>query len=277
MKNMRHSRPHMRVFWVFVLTLAFNTQWSFINNAQAQNENEAFYIYQNDGHFDGFFYNEVQKISYSNMDTLGIEHGQIVSQEIVTADSVYRIMLSAIDSVGFVQPEVKYNPRLRKVDVVLSGEIYERDKQLYTVPRCDPLTFYISSVSAFVDGTERYKTVVISRNVEANTACNIDFRTGRHDIDEQLGDNAREIAFIKENIRNLLLNDSFELDSVTIAASASPEGSLAANNALTLRRSQAASEYFEKYIPQGDSFPFPPRRGGLAEAGCAGGGGHPSD
>ena len=115
MKNMRHSRPHMRVFWVFVLTLAFNTQWSLMNKAQAQNENEAFYIYQNDGHFDGFFYDEVQKISYSNMDTLGIEHGQIVSQEIVTADSVYRIMLSAIDSVGFVQPEVKYNPRLRKV------------------------------------------------------------------------------------------------------------------------------------------------------------------
>ena len=35
---------------------------------------------------------------------------------------------------------------------------------------------------------------------------------------------------------------------MTIAASASPEGSLAANNALTLRRSRAASDYFEKYI-----------------------------
>ena len=139
-------------------------------------------------------------------------------------------------------------PRLRKVDVVLSGEIYEQERQVYTVPRCDPLTFYISSVSAFVDGTERYKTVVISRNVEANTSCNIDFRTGRADIDERLGDNAREMAFIRENLRNLLLNETFELDSVTIAAFASPEGSLAANNALTLRRSKAASDYFEKYI-----------------------------
>ena len=139
-------------------------------------------------------------------------------------------------------------PRLRKVDVVLSGEIFEQEKQVYSVPRCDPLTFYISSVSAFVDGTERYKTVIVSRNVEANTACNIDFRTGRADIDEHLGDNAREMAFIRENLRNLLLNDTFELDSVTIAASASPEGSLASNNALTLRRSRAASDYFERYI-----------------------------
>lgn len=79
----------------------------------AQQENAAFYIYQNDGHFDGFFYDEVQKISYSVLDTLGVEHDEIVSQEIVTADSIYRIMLSAIDSVGFVQPEIKFNPKLK--------------------------------------------------------------------------------------------------------------------------------------------------------------------
>ena len=143
---------------------------------------------------------------------------------------------------------INTRPRLRKVDVVLSGEIFEQDRRIYTVPRSEALTFYVSSVSAFVDGTERYMTKVVSRNLETNTFCNIDFRTGRHEIDERLGDNAREIAFIKENLRNLLLNDTYELDSVTIAASASPEGSLASNQALTLRRSRAASEYFEKYI-----------------------------
>ena len=143
---------------------------------------------------------------------------------------------------------INTRPRLRKVDIVLSGEIYEQEKQVYTIPRSEPLTFYISSVAAFVDGTERYKTVIISRNVEANTACNIDFRTGRYDIDERLGNNAREIAFVKENLRNLLLNETYELDSVTIAASASPEGSVKSNNQLTYRRSQFASDYFGKYI-----------------------------
>ena len=80
---------------------------------QAQEDNAAFYIYQNDGHFDGFFYDQVQKISYSKLDTLGVEHEDFVSQEIITNDSTYRIMLTAIDSVGFVQPEIKFNPRLR--------------------------------------------------------------------------------------------------------------------------------------------------------------------
>ena len=102
---------------LFTLLLFFTLHSSFfISKAQAQNATDAFYIYQNDGHFDGFFYDDVQKISYSVMDTLGVEHDEIVSQEIVTADSIYRIMLSAIDSVGFVQPEVKYNPKLRRVE-----------------------------------------------------------------------------------------------------------------------------------------------------------------
>ena len=82
-------------------------------------------------------------------------------------------------------------PKLRKADIRLCGEIYEQDRQLYTVPQSDPLTFYISSVAAFVDGTPRYKTVILSRNVETNTTSNIDFRTGRFDIDERLGSNER--------------------------------------------------------------------------------------
>ena len=74
---------------------------------------EAFYIYQNDGHFDGFFYDEVQQINYSRLDTLGVEYDEYVSQEIVTADSTYRIMLTAIDSVSFVQPEIRYAKGVR--------------------------------------------------------------------------------------------------------------------------------------------------------------------
>lgn len=74
---------------------------------------EAFYIYQNDGHFDGFFYDQVKQISFSRLDTLGIEHDQYVSQEIVTEDSVYRFMLSAIDSVSLVQPEIKFAKEVR--------------------------------------------------------------------------------------------------------------------------------------------------------------------
>lgn len=143
---------------------------------------------------------------------------------------------------------VYMRPGLRKVDIKLGGEIFEEDRRLYTIPVSEPLTFYISSVSAFVDDTERYLTKVITRNVEANTTSYIDFRAGRSEIDEKLSDNIREIGVIKENLRNLMVNPEFGLDSIVIVAWASPEGSGRSNALLTKHRAESASAYFSKYL-----------------------------
>lgn len=139
-------------------------------------------------------------------------------------------------------------PKLKKVDIVLSGEIWEQGKVLYDIPQSEPLTFYISSLSAFVDNTPRYMTKVIERRVEANTACYIDFAQGKADIREDLGFNAEEIGRIKGNLRSLVENETFDLDSITISAFASPEGTLKANDALCLKRSRSSSDYFSAYI-----------------------------
>ena len=74
---------------------------------------EAFYVYRNDGDFNGFFYDQVIRMGYSKVDLDSVEHDIYVIQEIETADSLYRIPLAAIDSIGFVQPEIKLNPNLR--------------------------------------------------------------------------------------------------------------------------------------------------------------------
>ena len=74
---------------------------------------EAFYIYRNDGDFNGFFYDEVQDMRYSKVGLDSIEYDEFVVQEIVTADSLYRIPLCAIDSIGFVQPAIVINPNLK--------------------------------------------------------------------------------------------------------------------------------------------------------------------
>ena len=108
---------------IYLILLILNFQFSILNSLFAQDENAAFYIYQNDGHFDGFFYDEVLKMSYSKIDTAGVEYDVYVTQEIVTADSTYRIMLSAIDSVGFVQPEIKYNPHVYIRQASIDNEV----------------------------------------------------------------------------------------------------------------------------------------------------------
>lgn len=138
-------------------------------------------------------------------------------------------------------------PLLKKVEIELSGEVYEEDRMLCSLPSPGMLTFYISSLSSFADVRERFLTKVVSRRVEANTSCYIEFGAGKSDIREDLGMNASEMGRIKGNIKDILENDKFDLDSVVITAYASPEGSAAANRSLALRRAGAASAFFSNY------------------------------
>ena len=139
-------------------------------------------------------------------------------------------------------------PKLRKVDVVLSGDIFEQEKRLYEIPETEPLTYYISSLSAFVDGLPRYKKQIISRRVEANTACYIDFEQGSDVILEDLSNNRFEMGRIKENLASLIENKMFDLDSIVVTASCSPEGSMKYNTRLSQRRSESVSRYFDAFI-----------------------------
>ena len=147
----------------------------------------------------------------------------------------------------YVQP-IRTRPKLRKVDVVLSGDIYEEDRKIYDIPKSDPLTFYISSLSAFVDNREKYLTKVIERRVEENTACYIEFASGSFEVDERMGNNPSEIARIKDNLRTLMGSDAFVIDSIIVTSSASPEGTISFNDRLSRRRSEGISDYFSAWM-----------------------------
>lgn len=144
--------------------------------------------------------------------------------------------------------EVAVRPKLKKVDITLEGEIYEQADPVFRIPRSKPLTFYISSLSTLADGTERYLKRILERRVEANTACYIDFGAAQSDIDPELGNNASEIGRIKQNLRSLVENEVFEMDSITVTASCSPEGDWAYNERLSRRRSEAVSTYFGRFV-----------------------------
>ena len=105
----------------------------------AQQTQDALYIYRNDGGFHGFFFDDIDKIEFSRTDTLGVEHQDYVVQEVYALDSIYRIPISAIDSVCFVTPETKY-----KEGVVTS----ESTLWNYVIGSNDPLTCFTLSASS---------------------------------------------------------------------------------------------------------------------------------
>ena len=102
----------------------------------AQQTQDALYIYRNDGIFHGFFFADIEKIEFSRIDTLGVEHQDYVVQEVYALDSIYRIPISAIDSVGFITPETKYK----------EGVITSESTLWDYVNQADPNSFHLSGV-----------------------------------------------------------------------------------------------------------------------------------
>ena len=143
---------------------------------------------------------------------------------------------------------VKTRPGLKKVDIVLSGEVLEKGDVIFEIPRGEPYTFYISSTSSLADPREKYVTRVLERRVASNLTLHVDFRKGSSEIEDTLGNNARELGKARKLLEQLMKDEEFDLDSIIVTASCSPEGQLALNNRLSQERSEHMAQYFETYL-----------------------------
>lgn len=198
-------------------------------------------------HYTNRFAKNMNEQRKSKMDKM---HRKYIKAPIVTEGIRLDTVLISYDGefiYNYVQT-INTRPKLKKVDIILSGEIYEQDKRLYNIPRSEPLTFYISSISAFVDNTERYLTKVVERRAMANTESRIDFELGKSDIKPEYGRNLEEITMIERTLASLVENTTYDLDSITVRATASPEGPYAVNKRLAQRRSESVSSWFGKYM-----------------------------
>ena len=93
---------NFRTLFIYMLSLLLS---AVAMPVDAQQRQDALYIFRNDGQFNAFFYGDISRICYSKIDTLGVEQPDYVVQEVYALDTLYRIPISAIDSVAFVTPE----------------------------------------------------------------------------------------------------------------------------------------------------------------------------
>lgn len=146
---------------------------------------------------------------------------------------------------------IRTRPRLKKAEISLKGGVYAFDGPVCLLPESARLTYYISSLSTLADETPRYLTRVVERRAYANSVCWIEFSPGSAVLDTSLGHNASEIARIAGNLESIRDNTEFELDSVVVEASCSPEGSLQFNRRLSAGRGKAVCRHFGKgFIPR---------------------------
>lgn len=99
------------------LIATFSLLLTMIAGASAQND--AMYVYRNDGVINAFFKEEVDSMVYTHYDADSLYHSDWQAQLIYTSDSVYYIPLDVIDSISFVTPETKYASGVVKLDELI--------------------------------------------------------------------------------------------------------------------------------------------------------------
>lgn len=87
---------------------------AFLCGAHAQND--ALFVYRNDGAIHGFLRADIDSMVCSQIDLDSLMHTDYVVQEIWTADSVYRIPLAVIDSISFVKPPTIYKEGVTRME-----------------------------------------------------------------------------------------------------------------------------------------------------------------
>lgn len=138
-----------------------------------------------------------------------------------------------------------------KLLVTLNGQVCGLDGSRYRLPPGDTLEYIVSSMLSFVDTTTRYVEKVIEKYAVVQDRSYIAFPVNRTDIIDTLGDNARQLEKITSLMDRLTGQDEFYVDTITLTASASPEGQFVRNQKLAAGRAASLRDYLVKQFDEG--------------------------
>lgn len=138
---------------------------------------------------------------------------------------------------------VKTDETSKKMLVTLQGQVLAVDDSAYRLPPSDTLSYVVSSMLSFVDTLPRYCIKVIDKFVTVEDRNYIQFFVGDTRVVDTLGDNRRQLDKITSLMRQIVEQQEFYVDTITLTAASSPEGDYAFNNRLSQGRAQALKRY----------------------------------
>ena len=142
--------------------------------------------------------------------------------------------------------DVKVEEDDKQLFISLAGRVNALDGSSYVVPANDTLQFNISSMLTFVQPITRYMTKIIEKYAVVNDRNYLTFKVNNTKIMDSLGNNAQNLAQIRELMHTLLYQHEFYVDSIVLTAASSPEGSFRHNNRLARERAFALSNYLRR-------------------------------
>ncbi len=142
--------------------------------------------------------------------------------------------------------DVKVEEDDKQLFISLAGRVNALDGSSYVVPANDTLQFNISSMLTFVQPITRYMTKIIEKYAVVNDRNYLTFKVNNTKIMDSLGNNAQNLAQIRDLMHTLLYQHEFYVDSIVLTAASSPEGSFRHNNRLARERAFALSNYLRR-------------------------------
>ena len=143
----------------------------------------------------------------------------------------------------YYSQEVKTDETSKKMLVTLQGQVLAVDDSAYRLPPSDTLSYIVSSMLSFVDTVPRYRIRIVDKYLTVEDRNYIQFFVGDTRVVDTLGDNRRQLDKITGLMRQIVEQQEFYVDTITLTAASSPEGSYAANNILACGRAQALKRY----------------------------------
>lgn len=138
---------------------------------------------------------------------------------------------------------VKTDETSKKMLVTLQGQVLAVDDSAYRLPPSDTLSYVVSSMLSFVDTVPRYRIKVIDKFVTVEDRNYIQFFVGDTRVVDTLGDNRRQLDKITGLMRQIIEQQEFWVDTITLTAASSPEGAYAFNDRLSQGRAAALKRY----------------------------------
>ena len=138
---------------------------------------------------------------------------------------------------------VKTDETSKKMLVTLQGQVLAVDDSAYRLPPSDTLSYVVSSMLSFVDTVPRYRIKVIDKFVTVEDRNYIQFFVGDTRVVDTLGDNRRQLDKISGLMRQIVEQQEFYVDTITLTAASSPEGAYAFNARLSQGRAAALKRY----------------------------------
>ena len=143
----------------------------------------------------------------------------------------------------YYSQEVKTDETSKKMLVTLQGQVLAVDDSAYRLPPSDTLSYIVSSMLSFVDTVPRYRIKVIDKFVTVEDRNYIQFFVGDTRVVDTLGDNRRQLDKITGLMRQIVEQQEFWVDTITLTAASSPEGAYAFNDRLSQGRAAALKRY----------------------------------